>query len=69
MLSDRDLIEALGGASRVAKLLGYEKCRGAQRVTNWKRRGIPARVKLSRPDLFLSGLIDQYAGRSVGGSK
>jgi hypothetical protein len=36
----------------VARLLGYGKY-GAQRVCNWTTRGIPPRVKLERPDLFL----------------
>lgn len=54
--SDRDLIEALGGAAKVAALLGLEKHGGVQRVHNWKTRGIPASVKISRPDLFMPQL-------------
>jgi hypothetical protein len=50
---DRALIENLGGPSKVAELLGYDKDGGAQRVQNWLTRGIPAAVKLERPDLFL----------------
>lgn len=54
---DRRLIEALGGATRVAGLLGFDKQRGGvQRVHNWISRGIPAHVKVKRPDLFLRDL-------------
>ncbi len=52
MATDRDLIERLGGPSKLAKLLNYPKGRGAQRVHNWLKRGIPARVKLEHPSLF-----------------
>jgi hypothetical protein len=50
---DKALIERLGGPAKVAELLGYEKDGGTQRVHNWTSRGIPAKVKLERPDLFL----------------
>lgn len=42
----------MGGPARVAELLGLQK-HGTQRVHNWTSRGIPAAVKLMRPDLFL----------------
>jgi hypothetical protein len=52
-MNDRQLIERLGGPARLAVLLGYNKrAGGVQRVHNWLSRGIPARVKLDRPDLF-----------------
>ena len=52
-MEDSQLIERLGGPARVAELLGYDKrSGGVQRVHNWRSRGIPARVKLERPDLF-----------------
>lgn len=53
MDSDSELIDSLGGPTKVAELLGLDKRGGVQRVHNWKTRGIPAAVKLSRPDLFL----------------
>ncbi len=53
--ADRALIDSLGGAAKVAKLLGYASPGGVQRVHNWKVRGIPAAVKLERPELFLVG--------------
>lgn len=51
--ADAKLIEALGGPAKVAELLGYTEPGRVQRVFNWLKRGIPARVKLERPDLFL----------------
>lgn len=53
-MNDRELIESLGGAAKVAEMLGYEREGGTQRVHNWLTRGIPPRVKLQWPDLFLS---------------
>lgn len=52
-MSDSELIDILGGPTRLAERLGYQKAGGVQRVQNWKSRGIPARVKLDHPDLFL----------------
>ncbi|WP_086922262.1 hypothetical protein [Variovorax sp. JS1663] len=51
-MKDADLIRQLGGPTRLAKRLGYG-IGGAQRVTNWLKRGIPAQVKVDHPDLFL----------------
>lgn len=56
MCNDKELIERLGGPTRVAELLKFPKAGGAQRVQNWMTRGIPSRVKLDHPDIFLSGL-------------
>lgn len=56
---DWQLIERLGGATKVARLLGYDEKGGAQRVHNWKFRGIPPEVKIQRPDLFLTELIER----------
>jgi len=52
---DWALVVALGGATRVAEKLGYEKAGGVQRIQNWKHRGIPASVKVQFPDLFMPG--------------
>ena len=51
MKTDREIIEALGGPAKVAKLLKFEKF-GTQRVFNWMTRGIPAQVRLDHPRLF-----------------
>lgn len=43
-----DLISAAGGDLEFARLLGIDQEPGvAQRVNNWKRRGIPSAVVLS----------------------
>lgn len=52
--SDKEIIETLGGPAKVAELLGYNKPGGHQRVHNWLTRGIPAKVKLSYPDIFMN---------------
>ena len=51
-MTDKEIIDKLGGATKVAELLNFEMPKGAMRVHNWTKRGIPARVKLNRPDLF-----------------
>lgn len=56
MTEDAKLIESLGGPSKVAELLGYDKDGGVQRVHNWIERGIPPKVKLEHPEIFLSDL-------------
>lgn len=48
MSSDKDLIDDLGGSTKLAARLGYS----VQRVENWKKRGIPAQVRLDHPDVF-----------------
>ncbi len=53
MESDKKVIAELGGPTKVAELLGYPKRGGTQRVQNWITRGIPAKVKLTHPALFL----------------
>lgn len=53
VMTDAQLIEQLGGPAKVADLLGYDKDGGVQRVHNWITRGIPAKVKLDHPHLFL----------------
>jgi hypothetical protein len=53
-MTDSELIAHLGGPSKVAEALGIKKqVGGVQRVWQWTKRGIPAAVKLQRPDLFL----------------
>lgn len=53
MSEDAELIKELGGPAKVAERLGYDKHGGTQRVQNWISRGIPPRVKLDHPDVFL----------------
>lgn len=51
-MNDADLIDALGGPTALAGRLGYTDPGGVQRVSNWKRRGIPPRVRLEHQPLF-----------------
>lgn len=53
---DASLIRDLGGPAKLAAKLGLVQPGGVQRVSNWQFRGIPANVKLERPDLFLPHL-------------
>jgi hypothetical protein len=47
------LIDAAGGSSALAELIGLGSEDGArQRVNNWRRRGIPADVILEHQKLF-----------------
>jgi hypothetical protein len=52
-MDDRQLIMKLGGPTAVAKKLGYDPKGGAQRVQNWMRRGIPSKVKVDHPEMFM----------------
>lgn len=53
--TDKEIIAKYGGATELAKLLGYDiEKGGAQKVHNWIARGIPSKVKVEHPDLFLN---------------
>ena len=55
-MTDSELIRHLGGPTKVAELIGFDKAAGGvQRVQNWIARGIPPRVKLEHPSVFLTG--------------
>lgn len=57
--ADRDLIEHLGGPTKVCELLRYDKAKGGvQRVQNWLSRGIPSRVKVDHPGIFMREVVD-----------
>lgn len=53
MMTDSELIQSLGGPAKVASMLGYPKHGGTQRVQNWLGRGIPPKVKVDHPEIFL----------------
>jgi hypothetical protein len=56
--ADRQLIEELGGPTKTAALLGYDKAKGGvQRVQNWMTRGIPARVRIAHPNLLMPSVL------------
>lgn len=63
--ADWALVLSLGGPAKVAEILQYAKDGGVQRVQNWKERGIPADVKLARPDLFLTHLRGRKIARAA----
>ncbi len=64
---DASLIDRLGGPTTVAELMGIRDVRGAvQRVSNWKRRGIPSSVRLEFPNLFQAvGALPDVASMNV----
>ena len=51
-MTDAELIDHYGGPARLAEKLGWKESRAVQRIHNWRSRGIPAVIKLERPDLF-----------------
>ena len=52
-MNDTEIIAYYGGPAKLAALLGYTGAGGTQRVYNWLARGIPSKVKIEHPDLFL----------------
>lgn len=49
----RKVIEAAGGAMPFARLLGIDHTPYvSSRVSNWRRRGIPAEVRADHPELI-----------------
>ena len=67
-VTDSEIIERLGGSTVLTRRLGYKKA-GAQGVNNWKTRGIPARVKLQWPGLFLGPRNEALSEPSEDASK
>ncbi|MBX3653231.1 MAG: hypothetical protein KF686_03540 [Ramlibacter sp.] len=55
-MTDAELIAHLGGPAKLSELLNYEKHGGVQRIQNWITRGIPSKVKVDHPHIFLVGL-------------
>mgnify|MGYP000207789282 CR=1 FL=1 len=49
-MDTKKIIELHGGCTALSKLVGVSP----QCVYNWKKRGIPARMKLKYPHLFLN---------------
>lgn len=62
---DKKIISDLGGPSKVAELLGFQKPGGQQRVQNWLARGIPAQVKVDHPDLFMPKFSSRHAAPAM----
>ena len=67
-MTDAELIDSHGGSTKLAQKMGLTGKWSIQRVQNWKRRGIPAAIKLKYPALFLgqeirgSDLADPASG-------
>ncbi|WP_150955444.1 hypothetical protein [Acinetobacter courvalinii] len=55
--SDKQILLKLGGSTKVAELLGFKD---KQRVQNWMKRGIPAKIKLQYPHIFLNPNIQSH---------
>lgn len=65
-MDDKQRILDLGGPTKVAELLGFDKAKGGvQRVQNWMTRGIPAKIKLSYPNLFPHGEGDASVAQAL----
>lgn len=52
-MTDSEIIDFYGGSKALCKLLGLEGPHSEIRVYQWKKRGIPAKIKLKYPELFL----------------
>ena len=52
-MTDAELIDLYGGPTKLARLLGWTQSGAAQRIHNWRKRGIPAGVKLAHQNLLL----------------
>lgn len=59
--SDAELIDSLGGPSKLARRLGFKNPGGVQRVQNWKYRGIPEIVRLRHPKVFRKVVASEAA--------
>ena len=59
-MTDQELIKRNGGVTKLAQVLKVK----TSVVGNWMKRGIPARVKLSHPELFAAG-TDRPIGRGA----
>lgn len=52
-MNSAQIIDRLGGPTKVAEMLGISSVPGSvQRVSNWKKRGIPPAVLLKYRDVF-----------------
>lgn len=54
LTKDQQLIEGLGGVKAVAEYLGCNY----STVHNWLVRGIPSKVKVDNPDIFMVKTLD-----------
>ena len=52
-MTDKELIQSLGGPAKVADLLKLTGPGRTQRVYNWMTRGVPAQIKVDFPHIFM----------------
>ena len=52
-MTDKEIVEFYGGGTKLARKLGLLTHPDRIKVNNWKVRGIPAKIKLQYPELFL----------------
>ena len=52
-MTDKEIIEFYGGGTKLARKLGLTTHHDRIKVNNWKIRGIPAKIKLKYPEIFL----------------
>ena len=52
-MTDAELIDKLGGPGKVVELLKHDAPGSRNRVQNWKTRGIPSKVKVEFPQIFM----------------
>jgi hypothetical protein len=60
------IIDELGGSTSLALKLGMPKRGGAQRVGNWRKRGIPPAVLIEHLAIFRP-YLDARAGQQQAG--
>jgi hypothetical protein len=54
---DSNLIDQLGGPAQLARQLGMTEQGSIQRIVNWRRRGIPLKVKVDHAAIFMPALL------------
>ena len=52
-MTDSEIIEFCGGSKALCKRLGWSGISQEIKVYQWKKRGIPAKIKLQYPEIFL----------------
>jgi hypothetical protein len=52
-MTDKEIIEFYGGGTKLARKLGLLTHHDRIKVNLWKSRGIPAKIKLQYPEIFL----------------
>lgn len=58
---DKRLLQSIGSYAEIGRITGNSP----QCVFNWTKRGIPARIKLKYPDLFLNSKKSDVGKRCV----